>query len=192
MKFKKISDNKIKIIVSLEELKAHNILVQNIFENPLESQALIQTILRSANLELGFNTDSEKVLVEILLASNDEYIFTITNIFEEDLIINKNQNYFIYKFSCFDDILSLFTYLKSFSKIRLNIVSDMINLYIYKNTYYLYLFNVEKYSDSFNFLKFVFLEFGEKVMNYSELDKILKEYGKIILNTDKIIEYINK
>ena len=54
MKFEKITDIKIKIILSLQDMESNNVSAENIFSNSISSQKLLQDILNRAQKEIGF------------------------------------------------------------------------------------------------------------------------------------------
>ena len=77
MKFEKITDTKIKIILDINDIKLHNISTNNFFNNS-SSQKLLQIMLSEAEKEIGFKVDDSRLLVEAITNSNQEYIFTIS------------------------------------------------------------------------------------------------------------------
>ena len=56
MKIEKLTENKIRIILNLEDLKENNIDVQSFMSNSIESQNLFINILDKAEHEVGFST----------------------------------------------------------------------------------------------------------------------------------------
>ena len=97
MKFEKITDSKIKIIVSMQDMELNNISTENIFSNSTSSQKLLQSILNRAKKEIGFETGDSRLLVEAIMSSGVEYIFTITKLDDNQLYLEKNNNLFILK-----------------------------------------------------------------------------------------------
>lgn len=125
MKFEKITDSKIKIIVSMQDMELNNISTENIFSNSTSSQKLLQSILNRAKKEIGFETGDSRLLVEAIMSSGVEYIFTITKLDDNQLYLEKNNNLFIFKFIYFDDFLALCTFLKNFSFFSLKDISKI-------------------------------------------------------------------
>ena len=80
MKFEKITNTKIKVVLNLQDIKSFDIseAEQITFNNFPSSQKLLQTMLQQAEEELGFKSADSKLLVEALMSSNHEYIFIIT------------------------------------------------------------------------------------------------------------------
>ena len=186
MKFEKITDVKIKIVLSLQDMELNNVSVQNIFSNSASSQKLLQNILNRAEKEIGFETGDSKLLVEAIMSSDVECTFTITKLVENPIHLNKKENLFIFKFACFDDFVSLCDFLKNFSFLCLKDISKKFSLICYNNTYYLKLIKTKDYSIVIDYIKTFFDEFGEDVSNSDNIDGFLNEYGKIIFSKDAI------
>ena len=168
MKFEKITDSKIKIIVSMQDMELNNISTENIFSNSTSSQKLLQSILNRAKKEIGFETGDSRLLVEAIMSSGVEYIFTITK-------LDDNQLY-----------LELCTFLKNFSFLCLKDISKNFSLIYYNNTYYLKFLKTKEYSIVIDYIKNFFDEFGEDVSNSTNIDGFLNEYGKVIFPKDAI------
>ena len=64
MKFEKITDEKIKIIFNIEDMKSHNISSQTILDSSTFSQELLQTMLTKAEEEVGFFSYGIKTIDE--------------------------------------------------------------------------------------------------------------------------------
>ena len=114
MKFEKITDDKIKIFLSLSELQKNNIDYHSFMSNSPIAQNLFLSLLEEANLKLGFNTENCKVIIETLSISNETFIFTITK--TTNPTIKKSvrakrkhpsncSTLCIYKFSCINDFI---------------------------------------------------------------------------------------
>ena len=61
MKIEKLNENKLKITLNSEDLKARNIDVQAFIYNTPESQDLFWDVMREAEKEYGFNVDESMV-----------------------------------------------------------------------------------------------------------------------------------
>ena len=66
MKFEKLTDDKIRIILNLDDLSAKNIDYHAFMSNSLESQDLFLDMLETAEREIGFITKDYKLLIEAL------------------------------------------------------------------------------------------------------------------------------
>jgi len=131
MKFEKINDTKIKIILTLKDIELNHVSIDTLFTNPDFSPQLLQTMLSEAEKNIGFVAGDSKLLVEATIDLNEEYIFTITKLVEENLNSENRTNSFIFKFENFDDYISLCTFLNNLSDLnlaKLNSFSKMLLL----------------------------------------------------------------
>ena len=63
MKIEKITDNKIRIILNLEDLEAKNIDLHSLMSNSIESQSLFVEMLDEAEKTVGFYTKDSKIMI---------------------------------------------------------------------------------------------------------------------------------
>ena len=74
MKIEKLTENKIRGIVNLEDLKNNNLDYKTIMEKPIESQKLFLEMLLKAEKELGFYTEGYKLLVEAFSSTDGVFV----------------------------------------------------------------------------------------------------------------------
>lgn len=191
MKFEKITDAKIKIIISLQDMELNNLSVENVLSNSADSQKLIDKIISRAEEELGFHPDDSQLLVEAVIPSNEECIFTITKLLDDKISFPTQNNSFIYKFDSFDNFTNLCSFLKNFSYLCLKEISKNFSLIYYNNTYYLKYTETKYSSIVVNYMKTLFEEFGKDVSHSTGIDGILNEYGKIIFDSNAIVKCLN-
>ena len=190
MKFEKLTDTKIRIILSITDIESNNLSIDDVLSNSNDSQKLLNTLITRAEKELDFKTEDSQLLVEAISSCSDEYIFTITKLLEDKIYCCKNNTYFIFKFDCFDDFVNLCTFLKNFSYLCLKEISRNFSLVYYNNTYYLRFIESEYSSIVIDYIKTLFEEFGKDVSNCAGIDGILNEYGKIIFARNAILKCI--
>ena len=154
MQIEKINNNKLKVILDLEDLESNNIDFNSFMSNSLESQELFLNILDLAEKDLNFYTNNSKLIVESISLGNNIFIFTITK--QSDIKTHSNSKY-IYCFESFDDIYNILSYI------------NINNLYLYNNIYYLI-------SDSSNQENSLLEEFSYKKISSDYLEDILVEY----------------
>lgn len=195
MKIEKLNENKIKITLSSEDLKARNIDVQSFIYNSPESQDLFWDVMREAEKEYGFSVDESMVYVEASATASGIFTLTVTkttNSLGSNNLKNKirktNNNYklkrktanipldnSVYRFESFDDFCSFcqVTGSKDFGK---NSLSEFDSFY--------YLFASEVPNSNI-------LEYATREYNTDLLLAKISEYGKIIVS-DNAIEVISK
>lgn len=191
MKFEKLTDTKIKIILSLQDMESNNLSVENVLSNSADSQKLLDTIISKAETELGFMPEDSQLLVEAVVPSNDECIFTITKLLDDKICCPESGNSFIFKFENFDDFINLCSFLNNFSYLCLKEISKNFSLFYYNNTYYLKFVESAYSTIVIDYIKTLFEEFGKDVSQTSGIDGVLNEYGKVIFSKNAILKCIN-
>ena len=190
MKFEKLNDTKIRIILSLKDMEANNISVESVLSNSTNSQKFLENIISRAEKELGFNPGNSELLVEAVAPSAEKCIFTITQIVDDCIYTNKSFNSFIFKFDKFEDFTNLCVFLNNFSYLDLKNFSKNFSLIFYNGTYYLKLVEEMKSFIILDYVKSLFEEFGKNVSNSISIDGLLDEYGKVIFNKNAILNCI--
>jgi len=150
MRFEKLDDNKIKIILNIKDLEEKNIDLHSFMSNSIETQKLFVDLLKEAEIKVGFVTNNYNIHIETFATSEGNFIFNITrmsvaNYSQKKKIIykrktkNANKNFAIYSFDNFDDYCNFCSFL---NKHYTNLDSFFKNttLILYDSTYYLVLF----------------------------------------------------
>lgn len=192
MKFQKITDTKIKIILSLRDMELNNVSIDNIISNSESSQKLLQNIINMAEEKIGFNPGDSKLLIEAIQSISNEFIFTITKLPDKKIIHRNCYNNFIFKFDSFDDFIKLCAFLKNSNYLNLKDFSKNFSLIFYNDTYYLQAIEVKSFSVLLDYLKIFFSEFGKDVSSSSCIEGFLSEYGKVIFRKNAINRCINE
>ena len=78
MRVEKIDENRISIILTMEDLKAHNIDIKNFKSNSVAYQQLFWDMMEHAQEELGFDVSDSQLLVETAPDGNGNFVITIT------------------------------------------------------------------------------------------------------------------
>ena len=191
MKFEKLTDTKIKIILSVKDLETSNISVENILSNSADSQKLLENIIIRAEKELGFKPEDSKLLIEAVAPSNEECIFIITKLLDDKVCCSPQNNPFVFKFDSFDDFINLCTFLNNFHYLCLKEVSKNFSLIYYNNTYYLRYTPIGNSCIVVDYIRTLFAEFGQDISNSTGIDWILNEFGKIVFAKNAILKCIN-
>lgn len=190
MKFEKLNDTKIRIKVSINEMKANNLSAESFFSNSTDSQKLLNNMLIQAEKKLNFKPEDSQLLVEALVLSDNECVFTITKL-KNEKTNQKSYNDFTFKFENFDDFINLCNFLNSLEFLCLSEISKNFALIYYKQDYYLTLINANSYTLAVEYIKTFFSEFGQNVQSSLEINNILSEYGKPVFSRDAITRCLN-
>ena len=200
MKFEKLNENKIRINLNNQDLAEKHIDFHSFMSNSQESQNLFLDILDEDEKKVGFRNKDYKIRIEALAMSDGNFILTITrfgkNINTETKplrmkkvkIKRKNldmtSKQLIYRFDNFDDFCNFSNFiskLDNFTSIAKNIV-----LYLYQDTYYLCLSNINIEHKSIKQLYTLITEFGTYVDNSEVFGRKLAECGKIAIKNNAI------
>jgi len=193
MKFEKLSDNKIKIILNIKELEEKNIDFHSFMANSLESQHIFLEILKQAEKETGFITNNYNLHIEAFATSCGDFIFTITRISEisfpkKKKIVYKrkfpkpNKKSSIYCFNTFDDYCNFCSFLND----NTNYFMGDSTLILYNSKYYLILNNIKmNFINSKHFFTYI-SEFANTCNNSDMFLNILLEHGKLLIPENAI------
>lgn len=199
MKIEKLTENKIRIILNIDDLMENNIDLQSFMSNPSKAQSFLGDILNQAEQEVGFVTRDCKIMIEALASSDGIFVFTITkfapstddNIKKKKVKIkrktaNITSNTTIYSFSSFEEFCNLCESINNKFLNNLKNISKDISLYLYNDTYYLVISDINtEFSDLQNFYATI-SEFAQLVNHSSNFEAKLKEHGKVIIKKNAI------
>lgn len=192
MKIEKLNENKIKITLNSEDLKARNIDVQSFIYNSPESQDLFWDVMKEAEREYGFSVDESMVYVEASATASGIFTLTVTkttNSLNQTGLKNKlkKPNYklkrktnnesldnSIYRFNNFDDFCD-FCQTAQIEKFGKN------SLFSLNSSYYWLVSNIPNCN---------ILEYAIKEHNPRMLLAKINEYGKTIIEHNAL-EVIN-
>ena len=157
MKIEKLTEDKIRIIVNPSDLELENLDRKSIMTKAIDRQGFFVHMLEKAKDEVGFNTDGCKLLIEAFSSSDDILVFTITKYSEKEPLKNidsskkltvkrkslniKNKEA-IYRFRSFDEFCDFCECINKEYKFDIKKLSKNTYLYLYNNTYYLFMKNI--------------------------------------------------
>lgn len=168
VQIKKINNDKLKVILSSNDLDEKNIDVDSFLANSLESQDLFFEILDLAEEQYDFNIEDNKAIVEAINLDNNLFILTITKL-KSDF---KNSYDSSSKIFCFENMDDIFTIYNILNKNNVNLENTYI--YEFNNKYYLLLNNI---SDN---IENILLEYSSPINNPLFFESILVEHAKRI------------
>lgn len=203
MKIEKITENKIRIILNMEDLKNNNLDLQALITNSAESHQMLLNLLDKAEEEIGFITKDCKIMIEAIASTDGQFIFTITrfapesdktylqNLPKKNLSVKRKSikietKNVIYSFDSFEDFCSFATYTSKTNLADLKNFSKDFSLYLYKDIYYLV---ISKINTNFKYLHEFYSSISEfgKLVTYSQIfEAKLFEYGKCIIKKNAI------
>lgn len=197
MKIEKLDNDKIRIILNIEDLKNNNIDFHSFMSNSKESQNLFLYMLDIAEEQLGFITDNYKVSIETMYLNNGSFVLNITR-FKTDSFLktprvttkrkdfSSDPNSSIYVFSSIDDFLDFYS--KFTSCINLDIFKDCkYSLYYFESKYYM-IINSDCLNTKYrNLFLYILSEFSNLITNSQSIITNLQEHGKCLCKNKKFM-----
>ena len=199
MRFEKLSNDKIRIILDLQDLEDNDIDYQSFMSNSSDSQKLFMEILDEAEEQIGFITKDYKLMIEALATMDGDFIITVTrslpdfdiaSVYKKRTIKAKRKSNklttdtIIYEFNNFDDIFDFVLLLKNLNITGLNAFTKDFALYTYKNNYYLVMDNIDKNFDAIKTFLCALTEFGKSINNSNLFKSRLNEYGTLLVKNN--------
>ena len=194
MKFQKLSENKLKIIISNDELPNTNNL-DDFVANSTEARHTILDILDKAYDEVGFNAKDYKIKIDAVSLYNGTFIFTITKLMKvkkvkksakpKRIIKSDHTNFLIYQFDKFDDYYNFCSFIKKINITDTISLAKKTELYLYNNKYYLLLFKPNRQDEVSTFYSYI-TEFSRFFSNKELFVSVLREKGSLIIKDHAI------
>ena len=202
MKIEKLTDNKIRIILNIDDLTEKNINVHTLIRNTDISQKLFTKILKQAKKEVGFDVQDSKLLIEAFVSTDGYFILTFTKLTNElstskseQLVARpkakrKKVNFLcdtaVYEFDSFDEFCSFCIYLDNSKLGTLKKFAKSISLYEYEFKYFLVFSKINTDFENVSLFYVSISEFAKLVSNSPSFASKLVEYGKIIFKSNAI------
>ena len=198
MKIEKITENKIRITLNLDDLKEKNIDFHSFMSNSVEAQDIFIDMLKEAEQQVGFKTDDYKILLEALATSDGKFILNVTRIIPDTDTLKKkkvnikrksvkiDKKLAIYKFNTFDDFCNFSSILHTSNYDLIIKKIKKAVLYSYNNSYYLVLNNILADLSLLKSFCSLIAEFSTYISNSDLFEKKLSEYGKVIIKNNAI------
>lgn len=193
MKLERISDNKIKFSISVEELEQKGLFEQDQWKDSYMWHDLFEDMLDEVQGKFGIETQME-ITVEIESFDDQEICMILTlesdddfSDWEEESGIMKSMNDYdvLVYFDDFEDVLDLLKRINELNKVNNRLIH--LSIYYYEKNYYLLIENLLEYDS---------LVMGAICAEYGQQSKttkyILMEYGRAVLikdSIDKILFY---
>lgn len=202
MKIEKLTEDKIRVILSLEDLEKKDLTLKDFITNAQEFQKLFIEMLDRAEKELGFITKNCKLLIESFSYPDGVFVFTITK-FSKNLnstlhnkkkfvSVRKKTNVLssynkIYAFNTFDEFCSFCNAMNQSNIVKSKEkLAKKVSLYLYKNTYYLIVSDINMKNPNLKYFYSYASEFSNSI-NYSKsFEGKLMEHGRLIIKHNAI------
>ncbi|MGN1271361.1 MAG: adaptor protein MecA [Clostridia bacterium] len=200
MKIEKLTENKIRITLNLNDLEEEHIDLHSFMSNSPESQALFYNLLSQAEKEVGFYTKDYKLMIEAIAIPEGNFILTITRLPEKEQSKRQvkikrktstvNEGLVIYSFNSFDDYCEFCKYLSLHLKSENYLKLKKVSLCLYNSKYYLCIHINKSNLPIVKAINCEISEFGNSVNNPDLFERKLLEYGKVIFKTNAILNCV--
>lgn len=203
MKIEKLTENKIRIIINSEDLDKTNTDIHSLMTKAIETQSLFFEMLSRAEKEVGFYTEGCKLLIEAFSSIDGVLVFTITKTDKKDcktndfnnckkrLVVKRksivsSNNIAIYTFDNFEQYCEFCNHIHNIADLDIKKISKNISLYLYNNTYYLIIENINITYKYLNKFYFAISEFGKLSSCSAHFKSKLTEHGETIIKKNAI------
>ena len=208
MKIEKLTDNKIRIIMNIDDIEKNTNDIHTFFDNIMNSQNLFLDILQKAEKEVDFHTEGCKLLIEAFSTLEDVVVFTITkysssenssintnNVLNNDskrkLIVKRKNNTpslknAVYEFDNFDYFCDFCNSISKIENLNIDKLAKKTVLYNYQNKFFL-VFKDINFKDKYVHKVFNILSEFAKFQNFSaNFEYKLTEHAKIYIKNNAI------
>lgn len=212
MKIEKLTDNKIRIIMNIQDIENNTNDIHTFFDNIMNSQNLFLEILQKAEKEVDFHTEGCKLLIEAFSTLEDVVVFTITkysatennyintnnvlnNNSKRKLIVKRKTNTpslknAVYEFDNFDYFCDFCNSISKSENLNIDKLAKKIVLYNYQNKFFL-IFKDINFKDKYIHKVFNILSEFSKFQNFSaSFEYKLTEHGKTYVKNNAILKGI--
>ena len=162
MKIEKLTDNKIRIILDIDDLIKKNIDVHSLIKNTDGTQKFFKNILKQAQKEVNFDVQDSKLLIEAYISTDGFFVLTFTK------------------------ISTFCTYLNNTKLGNLKKFAKNISLYEYSSNYFLVFSEINTDFENTSLFYISISEFAKLASNSSCFASKLVEYGKTIFKNNAI------
>ena len=196
MKFEKLSEYKLKITLSNDELPNSNGDLESFMSNPSEARKSFLDILDKAEDEVGFFVGDHKVRIDAKSQYNGECIFTITKLIPKKKTLkkatpvrvstNRRDNCVIYSFTDIEHFINFCNFIKKQKITRLKDFCKYTELYKLNTKYYL-VFN--QINNEYKYLAKIYscmTEFADFFSSQETMIYMLKERGTLVIKNNAI------
>lgn len=201
MKIEKIDENKIKVILSLDDLQERDIDLGALSYNSPQTQKLFMDMMHKAELEHGFLVGDSQIFIEAVPTPPEGFEIIVTKVEDDkefesihkyiksklrksDLSTKKRSkkvstNIIIYSFSSFEDLCQGVSHINPS-------YSNEGSIYKYNSNYYLVIPKNLETSITTEPLEIILNEFGEKVSNSAFFEGFLDEHGEKLIDENAL------
>ena len=114
MQIEKINNNKLEILLSIDDLKDNNIDVHSFLSNSSETQNFFFDILDLAREKYDFTIEEDKFIVESINLNENLFLVTITKLLSDSILNSSDDVPVIYTSNSFENFYAVLDLLKKY------------------------------------------------------------------------------
>lgn len=169
MQIEKINNDKLEILLSIEDLKENNLDVHSFLSNSSETQNLFFDILDLAKEKYDFTIEDDKFIVESINLNESLFLVTITKLLSSSASDTSPNSPTIYRSDSFEDFYILYNFIKDYN------FDKFCTIYSYLNSFF-YIFNKRPEKNLIS----IFNEYCTYEKYTNCINNILLEHGKLL------------
>lgn len=169
MQIEKINNNKLEILLSIDDLKDNNIDVHSFLSNSSETQNFFFDILDLAREKYDFTIEEDKFIVESINLNENLFLVTITKLLSDSILNSSDDVPVIYTSNSFENFYAVLDLLKKYN------IKKYCTVYNYSNLFF-YVFNKKPSKNISNILS----EYCTYEKYTNCINNILLEHGKLL------------
>lgn len=182
MKIEKISDNKLRILITASDLRERDLEVEDLYRDDSKAHSLFWDIIYQAYLEESFDVDDSRLIIEVAPVSSDSFVIIVTripnNVISKKIVGESTALKNVYSFDTLDDITTL-------SHRILGLFRGNSTLYKYKEKYVLVMFGyvtkrvqaiISEYGHKENTSEALLSEHGNKVIEKKAIETLCQYF----------------
>lgn len=197
MKFEKISEFKLKVTISNQELLNNSDGdLDDFMSNPSKARQSFLKILDKAENEVGFHVNDSKIRIDAKSLYNGDFIFTITKLIPKKTTLlkakpqkvanSKDNNYLAYSFNNLETFFNFCNFLKRHKINKLRDFCKEIELYKYKDKYILICSLINSQYEYLGKLYSCITEFGTFYSSQEHIILMIKEHSSPLIKHNAI------
>lgn len=196
MKFEKLSEYKLKITLSNDELPDSNGDLDSFMSDSSRARRSFLDILDKAADEVGFHVGDNKVRIDAKCQYNGDFIFTVTKLIPkkptlkkakpQKISVNRQDNCIIYYFDDLEIFFSLCSFLKDQKITHLENFCKFTEVYKLNNKYYLVFNEINNEYKYIAKLYSCITEFANFYSSQEVMALMIKERGSLIIKNNAI------
>lgn len=196
MKFEKLSEYKLKITLSNDELPNSDGDLDSFMSDPSVARKSFLDILDKAKDEVGFYVGEHKVRIDATSQYNGNFTFTVTKLIPrkkalkkakpQKVSTNRHQNCVIYSFDDIENFFNFCIFLKKQKINRLNDFCKCAELHKLNNKYYLVF---DQINNQYKYIAQIYscmTEFGNFFSSKEVMIWMLREKGNLIIKHNAV------